>query len=84
MVTQRIMFNLDGRKQVGINLRGKLRFQQAISFVLANLAGTSWPELQRCLKEDYYLTKQMASVYNRIQSQKSLKFSDLIEEMAAV
>lgn len=41
VVTQRIMFYLEGRKEVRINLRGKLRFQQAISFVLANLAGTS-------------------------------------------
>lgn len=39
---------LDGREEVGINLCGKLRFQQAISFVLANLAGTL--VVQRCLK----------------------------------
>lgn len=66
VVTQRIMFYLEGRKEVGINLRGKLRFQQAISFVWAILAGTLWSEQQRCLKVTNYLTKQMATIYRRI------------------
>lgn len=57
-VTQRIMLNLDAGKAFGINLRDEWRFQQSCSsLVLANLAGTSRSELQRCLIVDSYLRK---------------------------
>lgn len=70
VVTQRVMFYLDGRKEVGINPGGKLRFQRAISFVLPNLAGTSRSGLQRCLKVAYYIRKWMATFSKRIQFEK--------------
>lgn len=56
------MFDSDARMEVGINLGGKLRFQQAISFMLGNLAGTE--DLGRWLKATYYLKKEVVLKQN--------------------